>query len=69
MLTLFEIIERIDNMSKEMKMRLLPWVLLFGGFLSLSILPPVVGGFCMIIGFVMLIDRRWPEQWGTKDTK
>lgn len=51
-------------MSKEMKMRLLPWLLIFGGFYLLTKLPAVIAGGCMVVGIVMLIERICPEQWG-----
>lgn len=54
-------------MSKEMKMRLLPWFLIFGGFYLLTKLPAVVAGGCMVVGITMLLDRIWPEQWGAKE--
>ena len=54
-------------MSKEMKMRLLPWLLIFVGFYLLSFLPWMISCACMILGIVMLIERRWPEKWGTEE--
>ena len=42
----------------------LPWLLIVFGFLSLGALPAMMGWGIMLIGIVMLIERRWPEKWG-----
>lgn len=47
-----------------MKNKALPWVLIIGGFYSLTFLPAIIAGGCMVIGFTMLLERIWPEQWG-----
>lgn len=43
-------------------MAVMPWLLIVLGFLSLSILPPIVAGSCMLVGLVILIERIWPEK-------
>lgn len=50
-------------MSKEM-MRVLPWVLIVGGFYLLTMAPAIIAGGCMVVGNTMLIERKWPEKWG-----
>ncbi len=49
-------------MSNSILMAVMPWLLIVLGFLSLSILPPIVAGSCMLVGLVMLIERIWPEK-------
>ena len=44
-------------------MKVLPWFLIFGGFLSLIILPPIISGSCMVWGITILLERIWPEEW------
>ena len=56
-------------MSKGMKMRLLPWLLILGGFCSLNMLPAIVCGGCMVVGITMLLERIWPEQWEKEEVK
>ncbi len=41
-----------------------PWLLIIFGFLSLGALPAMMGWGIMLIGIVMIIERRWPEKWG-----
>ena len=51
-------------MNKEMKMRLLPWLLIMFGFFTLNMFQGYISLICMIIGIVMLLERIWPEKWG-----
>jgi len=62
-------IEIIMGIKKEMKMRLLPWVLILGGFCTLNMLPAVLCGSCMVVGITMLLERIWPEQWGKEEVE
>lgn len=55
---------RIMGITKETKMKLIPWLLIFGGFYSLIMMPAVIAGGCIVVGITMLIERRWPEKWG-----
>ena len=41
----------------------LPWLLILAGLYVLNILPVFIGGGLIILGIVMLVERRWPEQW------
>ena len=50
-----------------MKMKLLPWIIIIFGFLTLSIFQGVISVACFVVGIVMLIERRWPEKWGDED--
>ena len=42
----------------------MPWMLIFWGFLTLNKFEGYLALTCMVIGIVMLIERRWPERWG-----
>lgn len=44
-------------------MRLLPWLLIVLGFFTLNMLQGFIAITCMVIGIVMLIERKWPEKW------
>ncbi|MBO5628677.1 MAG: hypothetical protein J5965_06300 [Aeriscardovia sp.] len=54
------------GISKETKMRLLPWLLIVLGFLTLNMFQGYFAITCMVIGIVMFIERIWPEQWDTE---
>ena len=47
-----------------MVLSLLPWLLIAMGFLTLNMFQGFVAMACMVVGIVMLIERRWPEKWG-----
>ena len=47
-----------------MKRKLLPWLLIVFGFLTLNMFQGAIAITCMVIGIVMLIERVWPEKWG-----
>ena len=53
--------------TREKMMKALPWVLIFGGFYLLNMMPAIVAGGCMVVGITMLLERRWPEKWGEKN--
>ena len=55
-------------MSRRTK-KAMPWLLIVFGFLLTGMLPPFISGGCMLVGIVMLIERIWPEQWGTDSEK
>lgn len=44
-------------------MTVLPWLLIVFGFLTLNMFQGYVAITCMVIGIVMLIERKWPEKW------
>ena len=52
--------------KKGLSMTLLPWLLIALGFFTLTMLQGVIAITCMVIGIVMLIERRWPEKWEDK---
>ena len=54
------------KVSKETQMKVLPWLLIVFGFLSLAKIPAIAGFVCMFFGIIMLILRRWPEKWGSE---
>ena len=56
-------------MKKDKLMKAMPWLLIFGGFYLLPSIPWVLALGCMVIGITMLIERMWPEQWGTNRTR
>ena len=45
-------------------MKLMPLLLIIFGFLTLNMFQGYVSITCMVIGIVMLLERRWPEKWG-----
>ena len=44
-------------------MKLMPWLLIVFGFLTLNMFQGYLALACMLIGIVMLIERIWPEKW------
>ena len=48
-------------------MKVLPWLLIFGGFYTLNMFPGVVACGCMVVGITMLIECRWSEKWGEEN--
>ena len=44
-------------------MKVLPFILIVFGFLTLDMFQGYVALASMIIGIVMLIERVWPEKW------
>lgn len=45
-------------------MKILSWLLLIFGLLTLDMFQGYVALACMVIGITMLIERKWPEKWG-----
>ena len=48
-------------------MKVLPWLLIVFGFLTLNMFQGYLALSCMVIGIVMLIERVWPEKWGDEN--
>jgi hypothetical protein len=46
--------------------KVLPWLLMLFGFLTLDMFQGFVSMACLVIGIMMLIERRWPEKWDDK---
>jgi len=44
--------------------KIAPFLLMVFGVLTLDMFQGFVAITCMVIGIVMLIERRWPEKWG-----
>ena len=42
--------------------KVLPWLLIVFGFLTLNMFQGYLALTCMVIGFVMIIERIWPEK-------
>ena len=51
-------------MKNRLITKAMPWLLIVFGFLTLDIFQGFVAIPCMVIGIVMLFERRWPEKWG-----
>ena len=49
--------------NRGLLMKVLPWLLIVLGFLTLNMFQGFVAITCMVIGIVMLIERVWPEKW------
>lgn len=45
-------------------MKAKPWLIIVFSFLSLGVLPPTLGWAGILLGIIILIERRWPEKWG-----
>ena len=52
-------------MNKRLNRKSLLWLQIFSGLYSLVKLSAVFAGGLMVVGITMLIEREWPEQWGT----
>ena len=44
--------------------KIAPFLLMVFGFLTLDMFQGFVAIACMVMGIVMLIERKWPEKWG-----
>lgn len=51
--------EKKSRLNKAM-----PWLLIVFGFLTLNMFQGYLSVVLIVIGIVMLIERRWPEKWG-----
>ena len=49
--------------NRSFLIKVLPWLLIVLGFLTLNMVQGFVAITCMVIGIVMLIERKWPEKW------
>lgn len=49
------------SLSKEIKIKLLPWLLIFFGLLFLNYFKGLPGGVSMILGITIIVDRLLPE--------
>ena len=49
--------------NRSFLMKVLPWLLIVLGFLTLNMVQGFVAITCLVIGIVMLIERKWPEKW------
>ncbi len=50
-----------------MMKKVMPFLLMVFGFLTLDMFQGAIAITCMVIGIVILIERRWPEQWGEQN--
>ena len=53
-------------MMNKLFMKVLPWLLIIFGFLTLNMFQGYLALTCMVIGIVMLIEQVWPEKWGSE---
>ena len=49
--------------KRNFLMKVLPWLLIILGLLTLNMFQGYVALSCMLVGIVMLIERIWPEKW------
>ena len=49
--------------NRGLLMKVLPWLLVVLGFLTLNMFQGYLALACMVIGIVILIERVWPEKW------
>ena len=47
-------------------MKAMPLLLIVFGFLTLNMFQGYLALTCMVIGVVMIIERIWPEKWGSE---
>lgn len=48
-------------------MKVLPWLLIIFGFLTLNMFQGYLAFAFLVIGITMLIERKWPEKWANED--
>lgn len=46
-------------------MKILPWLLMVIGFFTLNMFKGFISIPLIVIGIVILIERKWPEKWGS----
>ena len=54
--------------KRSFLLTVLPWLLIVFVFFFLNMVQGFISITCMVIGIVMLIERRWPEKWGDEST-
>ena len=45
----------------------IPWLLIVFGFLSLSRIPAMIGWLIILLGIVILIERKKKKKWGVEE--
>ena len=53
--------------KSSLTMKVLPWLLIVFGFLTLNMFQGFIAITCLVIGVVMQIERVWPEKWGDEN--
>jgi len=53
--------------KNSLLIKAMPVLLILFGFLTLNMFQGFVAITCMVVGIVMLIERRWPEKWGSDE--
>ena len=48
-------------------MKAMPLLLIVFGFFTLDMFQGYVALTCMVIGIVIIIERIWPEKWGSDE--
>ena len=57
-------------MKKRFINIIMPLLVIVLGLLLLGLLGQLgiyVGGLCIVLGIVMLIERKWPEKWKNEE--
>ena len=54
-------------MNSNILLKVLPFLLIVFGFLTLNMFQGYLALASMLIGIVMLIERVWPEKWGVEN--
>ena len=55
--------EKAMEKKQGFLMKVLPLLLIVFGFLTLNMFQGFVAITCLVIGIVILIERKWPETW------
>lgn len=53
--------------NRSLLMKVLPFILIVFGFLTLDMFQGYVAFACMFIGIVMLTERKWPVKWSIEN--
>ena len=51
-----------------MMKKVMPFLLIVFGFLTLDMFQGVIAITCMVIGIVIILEHKWPEKWGESET-
>lgn len=54
------------ELSKLLENRATPWIMILFGFITINMFHGFIAITSMVIGIVMLIERKWPEKWGNE---
>ena len=54
-------------MKNERLVKVIPYLLILGGYFFLNRLPWMFALGCILVGIIMLIEQVWPEKWGDEN--